>query len=174
MQCLRTYDMETLKQYMERKNLDDANLAELLKYIIAEAELTVGELFDDQDILDHVHDGGMPIDEIFGEDEVLGCGCVIDAIAQEREDCEQETVEKYEEEIEEYQSQVGQLEETIGDLHNQVGQLEDYIGELKNEIAQMKKTTAELDRKLAVSNEALVCLGYRVDDEPCAVVSEEE
>ena len=48
MQCLKTYDMETVKQYMERKNLDDANLAEILKHIIAEAGLSVGDLFDDE------------------------------------------------------------------------------------------------------------------------------
>ena len=94
-------------------NLDDANLAEILKKIIADADLTVGDLFDDQDILDHVHDGGMPIDEIFAEDEILGCGCVIDAIEQERKDCEEETIEKYEEEIEELQKKVAELTEQM-------------------------------------------------------------
>jgi hypothetical protein len=42
--------------------------------------LSVADVFDDDEIRDHVHDCQMPIDEIFDEDEILDCGCVMDAI----------------------------------------------------------------------------------------------
>ena len=82
MQCLKTYDMETVKQYMERKNLDDANLAEILKHIIAEAGLSVGDLFDDDEICDHIHEAGIPVDTLYDEDDILECGCVTDKIEE--------------------------------------------------------------------------------------------
>jgi hypothetical protein len=129
-------------------NLDDANLAQYLKALIAEAEITVGELFDDQDILDHVHDGGMPIDEIFGEDEILGCGCVMDAIAQEREDCEQETIEKYEEEIAELKEENADLTRCNGIQCGDLGDCRNIIGEQNEKIAELEKENAELKKKM--------------------------
>ena len=74
--------METVKQYMERKNLDDANLAEILKHIIAEAGLSVGDLFDDDEICDHIHEAGIPVDTLYDEDDILECGCVTDKIEE--------------------------------------------------------------------------------------------
>ena len=94
-------------------NLDDIHLTEILKKLIAEAEIKVHELYDDDEIADYIHESGMPIGSLYDDDEILQCECVEDAIAQEREDCEQETVEKYEEEIEELQKKVAELTEQM-------------------------------------------------------------
>lgn len=94
-------------------NLDDMNIAEILKNLVIDAGLSIHDLFDDDDVIAHVQEGGIPVDAIYEEDEILGCGCVIDAIEQEREDCEQETIEKYEEEIEELQKKVAELTEQM-------------------------------------------------------------
>jgi len=154
-QCLRTYDMETANNITI--NTDDKNLAEVIKKIIADAELTVADLFDDDEVRDHIHEAEIPIEDIYDEDDILECDCVKDAIAQEREDCEQETVESYEEEIEEYQSQVAQLEETIAELksggtkpvleYNR--QLGEQNAELKEKIAELETKRAEFEREKA-------------------------
>jgi DNA repair exonuclease SbcCD ATPase subunit len=106
-------------------NTDDKNLAKIIKKIIADAELTVDDLFDDDEIVEYIREAEMPVDEVYDEDDILDCGCVRDAIAQEREDCEQETVEKYEEEIEEYEEQVGQLEKTIAELKKKIDEVKE-------------------------------------------------
>lgn len=118
MQCLRTYDMDAVKQNTITINLDDANLAEILKKIIADADITVGEVFDDQDILDHVHDGGMPIDEIFDEDEILTCGCVIDAMDE--------------------------LEKKRAKTRKKNAELEAKVAELEKELAEFREWNAKM------------------------------
>ena len=108
MQCLITYDMETAN--IITINTDDKNLAEVIKKIIAEAGLTVGELFNDDDIIEYIHESGLPADEIYDEDDILDCGCVTDKIeelmrrdAQAKEDFAEEEEEEEEEDDERFE-----------------------------------------------------------------------
>jgi hypothetical protein len=77
-------------------NTDDKNLAEVIKKIIADAGLTIADLFDDDEVRDHIHESGLPADEIYDEDDILDCGCVTDKI-QELEDQIAELEEKNDE-----------------------------------------------------------------------------
>ena len=144
MQCLITYDMETAN--IITINTEDKNLAEIIKNIIADAGLSVADLFEDSEVCDHIHESGIPLDDIYDDDDILESNCVKTLIASLLEKVKIRTAE-YEEKM---------------------------TGLFKEGLAKLEKRNAELERKLAVSNEALVCLGYRVDDEPCEVVSEEE
>ena len=156
-------------------NIDDANLAEILKKIIADADLTVGDLFDDQDILDHVHDGGMPIDEIFAEDEILGCGCVIDAMEREREELNSDgwaKVDEKDEEIEELEKKVAELKEKVAGLEKSWDSMKWELDEKETELMEavdavlrvdklkdanrtLKKKNAELEKKVAEHTEQM-------------------
>jgi hypothetical protein len=138
-------------------NTEDKNLAEIIKKIIADAGLSVGDLFEDDEVCDHIHEAGISADVVYDEDDILACGCVTDKI----EELEQRLLEKVKIRTAEYEEKMK-------------GLFKEGLAELKAKVAELKKENAELERKLAVSNEALVCLGYRVDDEPCEVVSEEE
>jgi len=126
-------------------NTDDKNIAEIIKKIIADEGLTVADLFDDAEVCDHIHESGIPIEQIYDEDDILACECVTDKI----EELKQRLLEKVKIRTAEYE--------------------EKMKGLFKEGLAELKAKVAELERKLAVSNEALVCLGYRVDDEPCEV-----
>jgi len=66
-------------------NTEDKNLAEVIKKIVAEAGLTIADLFDDDEVRDHIHESGIPLEEIYDEDEILDQNCVTDKI-QELED----------------------------------------------------------------------------------------
>ena len=57
-------------------NLDDINLAEILKKLVHDSGLRVCELFDDEDIVFHIQEAGIPIDQIYEDDEILQCECV--------------------------------------------------------------------------------------------------
>ena len=63
-------------------NTEDKNLAEIIKQIIADAGLSVGDLFDDDEICDHIHEAGIPVDTVYDEDDILECGCVTDKIEE--------------------------------------------------------------------------------------------
>jgi hypothetical protein len=59
-------------------NLDDINLAEIIRTLIIDAGLSIHELFDDDDIIFHIQESGIPIEQIYEEDEILNATCVTD------------------------------------------------------------------------------------------------
>ena len=185
MQCLKTYDMDAPKLTFHH---DDKNIAEIIKKIIADAGLTVGELFEDDDITEYIHDAGIPVDVVYDEDDILACGCVTDKIEElehrlgELEDEKDYMERDHRDELKKVTSDtmkmVRDAEHSYTELREAYREGEktgkEEIASLIRLVAELRAKVAELERKLAVSNEALVCLGYRVDDEPCEVVSEEE
>lgn len=107
-------------------NLDDANLVQTLKTLIAEA--------------------GIPVDAIYEDDEILGCECVAIAVSQEREDCEQETVEKYEEEIEELKQELADhKEQDEQDWRDKQDEYEEEIRDLEKKVAELTEQMRFLD-----------------------------
>ena len=108
---------------------------------IKDEDYGIADLFDDDDVRNHIHESGIPLDDIYDDDDILESNCVKTLIASLLEKVKIRTAE-YEEKM---------------------------TGLFKEGLAKLEKRNAELERKLAVSNEALVCLGYRVDDEPCEV-----
>jgi len=122
-QCLRTYDMETAN--IITINTDDKNLAEVIKKIIAEAGLTVADLFDDDEVRDHIHESGIPADEIYDEDDILDCGCVTDKI-QELED------------------QIAELEEKNDELDTKNAKLKRKNAELERQLAEFREWNAKM------------------------------
>lgn len=116
-------------------NLDDANLAEILKKLIAEAGISVDAIYDEDELRENEmiqnmmmeerngmdSDGWAKVDEKDEEIEELEkkVAELTDAIRQEREDCEQETIEKYEEEIEELEKEIEELQKENEELEHE-------------------------------------------------------
>ena len=104
-------------------NLDDMNIAEILKNIVIDAGLSIHDLFDDDDVIAHVQEAGIPVDAIYDEDELLENEMIQKMLEDEREALNSDgwaKVDEKDEEIEEYKSQVGQLEETIAELRREM------------------------------------------------------
>jgi hypothetical protein len=106
---------------------DDKNIAEIIKKIIADAGLTVADLFEDSEVCDHIHESGIPIEQIYDEDDILACECVTDKI----EELEQRLLEKVKIRTAEY-------EEKMKGLFNE------GLAELKAKVAELKKENAQL------------------------------
>jgi predicted nuclease with TOPRIM domain len=104
-------------------NTDDKNLAEVIKKIIAEAGLTIADLFDDDEVCDHIHESGMPADVVYDEDDILDCGCVTDKIQE--------------------------LEDQIAELEERNDELDAEKTELDHDTEILKKKWRELDKKVA-------------------------
>ena len=149
MQCLRTYDMQTAN--IITINTEDKNLTEILKQIIADAGLSVGDLFDDDEICDHIHEAGIPVDTLYDEDDILECGCVIDAM-----DELEKKVAELEEENEDYLAQVYQDgwkkgwagEDICEGRYGTFGGC-DGLDEAEAKVAELEKKVAELEAKNA-------------------------
>ena len=101
-------------------NTDDMNLAEVIKKIIAEAGLTVADLFEDSEVCDHIHESGIPIEQIYDEDDILSCGCVTDKIEE--------------------------LEDRIGELQEENDELDTKNAKLKTKNAELKRQLTDEDK----------------------------
>jgi len=105
-------------------NTDDKNLAEVIKKVIADAGLTIADLFDDDEVCDHIHESGMPVDVVYDEDDILGCGCVTDK-------------------IEELEDQLGELQEANAETEHDNEILKKKWRKLEKELAELKKKLPE-------------------------------
>jgi len=89
-------------------NLDDMNIAEILKNLVIDAGLSIHDLFDDDDVIAHVQEAGIPVDAIYDEDELHENEMIQKMLEDEREGL----LEK-EEEIEELEKKVAELTEQM-------------------------------------------------------------
>jgi antitoxin component of RelBE/YafQ-DinJ toxin-antitoxin module len=97
-------------------NLDDMNIAEILKNLVIDAGLSIHDLFDDDDVIAHVQEGGIPVDAIYEEDELRENEMIQKMLEEEREELNSDgwaKVEERDEEIEELQKKVAELTEQM-------------------------------------------------------------
>lgn len=111
-------------------NTDDKNLAEVIKKIIAEAGLTIADLFDDDEVCDHIHESGMSADVVYDEDDILDCGCVTDKIQE--------------------------LEDQIAELEERNDELDTKNAKLKKKNAKLAKERDDYDECLARIQSAML------------------
>jgi len=137
-QCLRTYDMETAN--IITINTEDKNLAEVIKKIIAEAGLTIVDLFDDDEVIDYIHESGIPLEAIYDEDEILDQNCVTDKI-QELED----QIAELEEKNDELDAENDELDEKNDELEEKNDELEEKNAELEEKNDELDAEKTELD-----------------------------
>jgi len=140
-------------------NTDDKNLAEVIKKIIAEAGLTIADLFSDDDVISHVQEGGIPVDAIYDEEELLENDMIQKMLEDEREaldsdgwakvDEKDEEIEELEEKIQELEDQIAELEERNDELDAEKTELDHDNEIVKKKWRKLEKENAELERQLA-------------------------
>jgi hypothetical protein len=137
-------------------NTEDKNLAEIIKNIIADAGLSVADLFEDSEVCDHIHESGIPIEQIYDEDDILSCGCVTDKI----EELEQRLGELEDEKDYMERDHRDELKKVTSDTMKMVRDAEHSYTELreayregektgKEEIASLIRLVAELEKRNA-------------------------
>ena len=97
-------------------NLDDMNIAEILKNLVIDAGLSIHDLFDDDDVIAHVQEAGIPVDAIYDEDELRENEMIQKMLEEEREELNSDgwaKVEEKDEEIEELEKKVAELTEQM-------------------------------------------------------------
>ena len=156
-------------------NLDDMNIAEILKNLVIDAGLSIHDLFDDDDVIAHVQEAGIPVDAIYDEDELRENEMIQKMLEEEREELNSDgwaKVDEKDEEIEELEKKVAELKEKVAGLEKswdsmkweldekdaemmEVVDAVERVDKLKGANRTLKKKNAELEKKVTELTEQM-------------------